>query len=125
MITIPKLKQEFIDGAALILQHKLSLATGGASGKSPLDITKCQQDLHENILSDLMEVIKASDLLVEVNWKDSTKSEKVDSILEMIGSGEITPNEGKRLISTVTVGLDVDLEEMLARLENIDLGKNV
>jgi len=124
MAKVTKLKQEFIDSASLILQHRLSIATGGASGESPLDIAKCQQDLHDDILGHLMMVIKSSDLPVEADWRHSSKSEKVDQVLDMIGTGEITPDEGKRLITTIIASLDVELEGMLVRIEELELSEN-
>lgn len=122
MKKLSKLKQDFIDGASLILEHRLALATGGASGESKLDITQCQQDLHDGILADLMEVVKCSDLPIKANWKNKDNSGKVDRVLRMIGSGKITPSEGKHLIESIVIGLDVELEGMLARVEELEQG---
>ena len=87
-----------------------------------LAIEKCQQDLHDGILSDLMEIIKATDLPIKANWKNKGNSEKVEKVLESIGKGDITPNEGKRLLETITAGLDVELEGMLTRIEELEHG---
>ena len=122
MKKVTKVRGDFIEGASLVLQHRLSQATGGESGKSPLDPARCETDVHEQIIGDLMDLIKqADDPTPLAKLTDGDITQRVDAVLTEVASGDLTPDEGKRLIGLLQAGFDItELPALIERLNEIE-----
>ncbi|MFC1664831.1 hypothetical protein ACFL17_04290 [Pseudomonadota bacterium] len=61
--------------------------------------------------------VTASDPVPAV-WKGKDTQAKVDAVLSKVSRGTITPEEGKRLLAVVSLGVDiVELPKLLEKLE--------
>ena len=117
MINAAKMRKLILDNSLPLIKHKLWKATGG---KVETDLVDGNMDTNAaaEIWELLVPIIQSASDPVPAVWKGKDTQAKVDAVLLKVSKGIITPEEGKRLLAVVSLGVDiVELPKLLEKLE--------
>jgi hypothetical protein len=67
----------------------------------------------------IKELVTQADDPTTIAWNGSAH-EKIDAVLSQVAAGQLSPDEGKRLIALVSAGYEItELEDIRAKLEEL------
>ena len=112
-----KLRKKFLSEYA---DDLLELYGAASTGKGTF--FKCIDSAREEMWDLLKHIIKtADDPTPLAKLTDGDITQRVDAVLSEVASGELTPDEGKRLIGLLQAGFDItELPKLIEKLNEME-----
>jgi len=115
-----KMRKNFLEGAAPLLDDMLQLATGKKQNKSKdTDSEAWAKREIWDVLKDV--IIKTDDLAPMLDLKGKSIDDQIDQILTKVSNGQITIADAKEYMALVSAGFNLQqLPKLLATLEKLE-----
>jgi len=116
MKTPIEIRKQFLEKAAPIIDEYINAGLSdvefkGASGEARAEVWDTIKQI----------ILNASDPTPLAKLTDGDITQRVDAVLAEVANGEITPDEGKKLIGLLQAGFDVtELPALIEKLSDMD-----
>ena len=112
-----KLRQKFLSEAAEYILDEYIKSAKGVSKFQSSNAT-AREELWELVKSAIQQ---ADDPTPLAKLTDGDITQRVDAVLSEVASGELTPDEGKKLIGLLQAGFDItELPKLIEKLSDMD-----
>ena len=98
----------------------LDAVVGNFKSSAPkYQMSKTQEQVFKQVWPTIHEIVTKADDSVNVAFKDKDTAEKVDEVLQQVADGELTADEGKKLISLISMGIEAqEIPKLVKALED-------
>ena len=113
MSDIRDIRNRFVEDATKVLLHRLSIAT---TGEGTLDVGRIDTKPHNEIIRDLMEMLKRLDDREKIAVESTAK------VIEGLAEGKLSISDAERLMRILHNKMEIEeVPKLTALLENSEL----
>lgn len=115
-MTVQELRKKFIEDYA---EKLLCLYGSAALGEDTF--FKCVVEAREEMWDVTKQLILKADDSINVAWTDKDTQEKIEETLLQVANGSLSPTDGQKLISLISIGLEsVELLNLSAQIAELN-----